>query len=225
MHVSLALSDNEVYCDAALAQSARQGEMAAFEELVRRHSVRIFRVAMHFANSREDAEDIVQDAFFKAFQHLNDFEGRAQFSTWLTRITINEALVRLRRSRRAPTISMDVETDEFSSLGERIADWRPNPEQSFSGSQLRDILQIGLASLPEEYRVVFLLRYVEGLPTADTAEVLGLSVTAVKTRLLRARIKLRKRLSPYFERGRIRSNFSFLAREFMRESQASPAVI
>jgi len=157
---------------------------------------------------REDAEEVVQDSFFKAFQHLRDFEERARFSTWLTRITVNAALVKLRSLRRAATISMDQEANEGSTLADKVADWKPNPEQLYSRTELREILQRALASLPHSYRVVFLLRDVEGVSVADTAEMLGLSVPDVKVRLFHARLKLREHLSRYFERGRIATELS-----------------
>jgi RNA polymerase sigma-70 factor (ECF subfamily) len=127
--------------DVALVYSAKQGDMAAFEEHIERHTAMIFRIAVHITGFREDAEDVVQDAFLKAFQNLHRFEERARFSTWLPRIAVNEALTKLRRSRRSPTISLDDDTDESISLGERIADWRPNTEQSYNGAQLRELLQ------------------------------------------------------------------------------------
>jgi RNA polymerase sigma-70 factor (ECF subfamily) len=194
--------------DVALVYSAKQGDMTAFEELIERHTAMIFRIAMNITGSREDAEDVVQDTFLKAFQHLRHFEERARFSTWLTRIAVNEALTKLRRSRRSQTISIDEEADESMSLGDRIADWRPNPEQSYNGAQLRALLQESLASLPDHYRVVFLLRDVEGLSIADTAGMLGLSVPNVKSRLLNARLKLRQGLSRHFERGAVTAGCS-----------------
>src|SRR3984957_12038823 len=112
--------------DLVLVHAAKQGHLAAFEQLVERYTTMIFRVSVHIMNSPEDAEEIVQDAFLKAFQHLHNFEERARFSTWLTRIAVDEALIRLRRSRRVPTVSM---ADHNSGpLVERIADWRRNPE-------------------------------------------------------------------------------------------------
>ena len=187
--------------DVALVHAAKQGDMAAFEELVKRHTAMIFRVAMHIMNSHEDAEEIVQDAFLKAFQHLHTFEERARFSTWLTRIAVNAALMKLRKLRRATTVSMDQEMEEGGTLADKVADWKPNPEQLYGRGELREILQRALASLPHAYRVVFLLRDVEGMPVAEIAETLGLSIPNVKARLFRARLKLRERLSEHFERG------------------------
>jgi RNA polymerase sigma-70 factor (ECF subfamily) len=187
--------------DVSLVCSAKQGDMVAFDELTKRYSPMIFRIAMRIAGSREDAEDVVQDAFLKAFLHLQGFEERSRFSTWLTRIAVNEALARLRRSRRGPTVSIDDRTDDSMSLGDRIADWKPNPEQHYNTFQLRKLLHEALFSLPDRQKVVFLLRDVEGLCITDTAEMLGLSVPNVKTRLLRAHLKLRRSLKPHIEHG------------------------
>jgi RNA polymerase sigma-70 factor, ECF subfamily len=187
--------------DVTLVDAAKQGDLAAFEQLVQRHTAMIFRVAMHIVACREDAEEVVQDAFFKAFQHLQDFEGRARFSTWLTRIAVNAALMRLRNLHRATTVSIDQEADEGGTLADKVADWKPNPEQLYGRTELREILQRALAALPHTYRIVFLLRDVEGVSVADTAEMLGLSIPSVKARLFRARLKLREYLSRYFARA------------------------
>lgn len=211
--------------DAALVYSAKQGDMAAFEELIKRHTAMIFRIAMHITGSHEDAEDVVQDAFLKAFHNLQRFEERSRFSTWLTRIAVNEALTKLRRSRRGQTISIDDEGDDSMSLGDRIADWRPNPEQDYNASQLWELLQEALASLPDHYRVVFLLRDVEGLSIADTAGMLGLSVPNVKSRLLNARLKLRQSLSRYFETGGATTAASLPHKQAIRKTRTVSAAI
>jgi RNA polymerase sigma-70 factor (ECF subfamily) len=209
--------------DLALVHAAKQGDMGAFEQLVERHTAMIFRVAMHIMNSREDAEDIVQDAFFKAFQHLQRFEERSRFSTWLTRIAVNVALMKLRSSRRATTVSFDQEVDEGSTVADKVADWKPNPEQLYSRTELREILQRALASLPHSYRVVFLLRDVEGVSILDTAEMLGLSVPNVKARLYRARLLLREHLSRYFERRRKARESKFPLKQIVCELRALAA--
>jgi RNA polymerase sigma-70 factor, ECF subfamily len=212
----------EIDEDLVLVHSAKEGDTSAFEQLIKRHTSTVFRVAMHLTSSREDAEDIVQDAFLKAFRGIQQFEGRARFSTWLTRIAVNESLVKLRGSRRAVTMSLDEETDDSGALADRVADWRPNPEQLYSTAELRAILQHALASLPPSYRVVFLLRDVEGLSIADTAEMLGLCVSNVKARLFRARLKLRKQLSKYFEKGEIATVTSLPLKQFLGELRTSP---
>jgi RNA polymerase sigma-70 factor (ECF subfamily) len=211
--------------DVALVHAAKQGDMAAFEQLVTRHTAMIFRVAMHILSSREDAEDIVQDAFLKVFQHLHRFEERSRFSTWLTRITVNAALMKLRSLRRTTTISMDQEADEGSTLADKVADWNPNPEQLYSRTELREILHRALASLPHSYRVVFLLRDVEGVSVADTAEMLELSIPNVKARLFRARLKLREQLSRYFQRGKNATESKVPLNQIVSELRAVAAAL
>ena len=185
----------------ALVQAARAGDIAAFEELVRRYERNVFRIAQHITQNREDAEDVVQDAFLKAYQNLNQFQGNSKFYTWLVRIAVNEALMKLRRRKSSKTVSMDqeVETDE-GTMPREVADWSPNPEQLYDQSELRDILGRTIQGLPASFRTVFVLRDVEGLSTEETAEMLDLSVPAVKSRLLRARLQLRERLNKYFRR-------------------------
>jgi RNA polymerase sigma-70 factor (ECF subfamily) len=191
-------SDPEI----ALVRSAKQGDVTAFEELVRRYTHTLFRVAKQITRSGEDAEEVVQEAFLKAFTHLDTFEERSRFSTWLTRIVVNTALTRIRDPHTARTVSIDVDwEDENSSPSQEIADWRPGPEQIFGRSELADILRRSLESLPQSYGSVFLLRDIEGFSITETAEVLGLTAAAVKTRLLRARLQLRERLSQHFAAG------------------------
>ena len=184
-----------------LVQAAKRGDDSAFEELVRRYDRNVFRIAQHITQNREDAEDVVQDAFLKAFQNLEQFQGQSKFYTWLVRIAVNEALMKLRRRRPERTVSLDEEVKtEDDSLPREVADWSPNPEQQYSQAELRDILTRTIQGLPPGFRTVFVLRDVEGLSTEETAEALDLSIPAVKSRLLRARLQLRERLSRFFQR-------------------------
>jgi RNA polymerase sigma-70 factor (ECF subfamily) len=192
----------EIHPDVALVERARAGDAAAFEVLIKQYERQIFRTALHITQNREDAEDITQDVFFKAFQKLDQFQGNSKFSTWLVRIAVNESLMRLRKRKTSKTVSMDqdVETNE-GSIPRDFAEWRPNPEQNYSQSELAEILRKTIAGLPPGFRTVFTLRDIENLSTEETAEALGLSVPAVKSRLLRARLQLRERLSRYFRKG------------------------
>jgi RNA polymerase sigma-70 factor (ECF subfamily) len=185
----------------ALVESAKKGDIGAFEELVKRYDRNVFRIAQHITQNREDAEDVVQDAFLKAYGNLAQFQGQSKFYTWLVRIAVNEALMKLRRRRPERTVSLDqdVETDE-DTIPREVADWSPNPEQQYNQAELRDLLQRTIQGLPAGFRTVFVLRDVEGLSTEETAEALGLSIPAVKSRLLRARLQLRERLNKYFKR-------------------------
>jgi len=189
----------EIHPDVALVERARSGDSTAFEQLVRQYDRQIFRVAQHITQNREDAEDITQDTFFKAFQKLDQFQGNSKFSTWLVRIAVNESLMRLRKRKTSKTVSMDqdVQTEE-GSIPRDFAEWRPNPEQLYGNSELSDILRKTIQGLPPGFRTVFTLRDIENLSTEETAEALKLSVPAVKSRLLRARLQLRERLSRYF---------------------------
>ncbi len=191
----------EVHPDVALVDRARHGDAAAFETLVRQYDRPIFRVAQHITQNREDAEDIVQDVFMKAYNKLEQFQGNSKFSTWLTRIAVNESLMRLRKRKTSRTVSMDqdVQTEE-GSIPRDFADWTPDPEQQFNQAELGEILKKTIAGLSPGFRTVFTLRDIENLSTEETAQALGLSVPAVKSRLLRARLQLRERLSRYLKR-------------------------
>ena len=187
--------------ESVLVDAARNGDVGAFEQLVRRYDRNVFRIAQHITQNREDAEDVVQDAFLKAFQNLGQFQGQSKFYTWLVRIAVNEALMRLRRRRPERMVSLDedVKTEE-DSMPREVADWSPNPEQLYSQAELKDILGKTIQGLPPGFRTVFVLRDVEGLSTEETAESLSLSIPAVKSRLLRARLQLRERLNKFFKR-------------------------
>jgi RNA polymerase sigma-70 factor, ECF subfamily len=195
----------------ALVDAAKKGDIKAFEELVRRYDRNVFRIAQHITQNREDAEDVVQDAFLKAYGNLAQFQGQSKFYTWLVRIAVNEALMKLRRRRPERTVSLDqdVETDE-DTIPREVADWSPNPEQQYNQAELRELLQKTIQGLPSGFRTVFVLRDVEGLSTEETAEALGLSIPAVKSRLLRARLQLRERLNKYFKRRTTESRSELL---------------
>ena len=185
----------------ALVRAAKAGDDKAFEELVRRYDRNVFRIAQHITQNREDAEDVVQDAFLKAYGNLNQFQEQSKFYTWLVRIAVNEALMKLRRRRPERTVSLDEEVKtEDDSVPREVADWSPNPEQMYNQAELREILTRTIQGLPAGFRTVFVLRDVEGLSTEETAQALELSIPAVKSRLLRARLQLRERLSRYFQK-------------------------
>ena len=181
-----------------LVTAAKAGDAAAFDELVNRYEKKIFRLTMNITRNREDAEDAMQDAFMKAFSHLDRFQEDSRFYTWLVRIAANEALMRLRK-RRPNQFSLDepIESDD-DFIPQQIEDWGPSPEQRFAQTEMRDILRGVIEELAPDFRVVFLLRDVEGLSTEETAETVGISEAAVKSRLLRARLKLRQKLDRHF---------------------------
>jgi RNA polymerase sigma-70 factor, ECF subfamily len=184
-----------------LVAAAKSGDAAAFEELVNRYERKIFRLTMNITRNREDAEDAMQDAFMKAYAHLDSFQEDSRFYTWLVRIAANEALMRLRK-RRPNQVSLDepIEGDD-DLIPREIEDWGPSPEQRYAQSEMHEILSQVIDQLEPDFRVVFVLRDVEGLSTEETAAAMGISVPAVKSRLLRARLKLRQKLNRYFRRG------------------------
>jgi RNA polymerase sigma-70 factor, ECF subfamily len=187
--------------EAPTVAAAKAGDASCFEELVRRNKAKVFRLALGITGNQEDAEDAMQEAFIKAYQHLGKFRGDSLFSTWLTRIAVNEALQKLRK-RRPHQISLDDSPDTIESLvpGD-IQPWEPSPEQRYAQTELREIISKVIGELRPAYRVVLLLRDVEGLSSVETAQSLGLSVPAVKTRLLRGRLMLRSKLDKYFRKG------------------------
>jgi RNA polymerase sigma-70 factor (ECF subfamily) len=185
-----------------LVAAAKSGDVTAFEELVSRYERKIFRLTMNITRNREDAEDAMQDAFLKSYSHLKTFQGDSRFYTWLVRIAANEALMRLRK-RRPNQFSLDepIEGDD-DLIPRELQDWGPGPEQRFAQTEMREILSSVIDGLEPDYRVVFVLRDIEELSTEETAASLGISVPAVKSRLLRARLKLREKLGRYFQKGR-----------------------
>ncbi len=191
----------EIDEEAAVVAQARLGNANAFNELLRRYERKIFRLALHITQNREDAEDVLQEAFLKAFEHLDQFQGQSKFYTWIVRIAVNQALMKLRKRKSDRSVSLDdtVDTGEDNIVRE-IAAWDENPEQQFSREELNRILTSAVDGLAPIYRAVFVLRDIDGLSTEEAAEALELSVPAVKSRLLRARLQLREKLTRYFKR-------------------------
>src|ERR1700688_1876910 len=187
--------------ESILVAQAREGDTQAFAELVRRYEAKIFRLAQHITQNREDAEDVLQETFLKAYEHLNQFQGNSKFYNLIGRIAGNQALMKLRKRKSDKTVSMDegIDTGEDVVVRE-IAAWDENPEQRYSREELSEILNSAVESLAPAYRTVFVLRDVEDLSTEETAEALDLSIPAVKSRLLRARLQLRERLNRYFQK-------------------------
>ena len=195
--------------DSVLVERVRAGEREAFSELVERHARKVFRLARHITKNDDDASDVLQDAFLKAYSRLDQFHGDAKFYTWLVRIAVNEALMRLRKRKGDRTVSLDqnVETED-GSMPREVADGGEDPEQAYGREETRRILERAIDSLADTYRSVFVLRDVEGFTTEETSEMLELSISAVKSRLLRARLQLRDKLRRRFkEDGREAKNY------------------
>ena len=194
---------NEAAPDAdeqALLERLRAGENAAFEELIRAHGGRLLTVARRFLPVEEDAHDAVQEAFASAFRSIGGFEGNARLSTWLHRIVVNAALMKLRTRRRKPEQSIEELLPGFLENGhlERPASpWRKSALEGLERDELRVLIHEKIQALPESYRNVLLLRDIEELDTQETAELMGISRGAVKTRLHRARLALRELLEPH----------------------------
>lgn len=168
------------------------GETALYEILMRRYNQRLYRVARSILRNDGDAEDVMQEAYVRAYEHLNQFAGQAKFSTWLTKIAVYEALGRLRRQGRTENLDSVLDSDRHV-MARMTSDTR-DPERQAYDHELRIVLEGAIDSLPETYRLVFMLRSVEGMSVADTAGCLDIGVEAVKTRLHRARSLLRKDL-------------------------------
>jgi RNA polymerase sigma-70 factor (ECF subfamily) len=191
--------------DEELVARARQKDFAAFEELLDRYEDKVFRLAYRFVRNETEAKEILQDTFLSIWRKLDTFKGDAQFSSWVYRVAANAALMRLRAQRRHPEISTEElpigyldRVGQLPAVGEN---WAKRPDDQLQSEELRRHIQAAVDALPELYRTIFLIRDVEGLSTEETAEVLGISVPTVKTRLHRARIALRDAIGHYFDKS------------------------
>lgn len=173
--------------DEELVVRVRAGERQLFELLMRRHNQRVFRAARAIVRRDDEAEDIMQDAYVRAYAHLDDFKGEASFSTWVTRIAVHEALARVRRERRFASFDVHVH-------GLTATPSESSPEQQVSDAELRIVLDRAIDKLPDEFRLAFVLRTVEQMSGAEAADVLGIPEQTIKTRLFRARVRLQRDL-------------------------------
>lgn len=193
-----------------LIARARQGDGQAFTLLVNRYERKIFRLAKHITQNVEDAEDVLQDTFLKAYEHLDGFQEQSKLYTWLVRIAVNESLMKLRKRRTGKLLSLDEDIDTGEEkVAREIAVWDDNPEQRYSHEEMQAILRQAIDGLAPIFRTVFVLRDVDELSTEEAAEALGISVPAVKSRLLRARLQLRDKLTKFFKR-KVENAFSYL---------------
>lgn len=180
-----------VLSDELVVSRVLAGQTALFEVLMRRHNERLYRAARSIVKNESEAEDVMQQAYVNAYSHLRQFDGRSMFSTWLTRIAVHEALARVRR--RGRYINMDPENDSTLKFPAPVAS-TPDPERLAFSGELGALMETAIDRLPDGAREVFILRQVEGMDTADVADVLGVSEAVVKTRLSRARATLRRDL-------------------------------
>jgi RNA polymerase sigma-70 factor (ECF subfamily) len=180
-------------------EALQAGDRVEFARLVDAYSTQIYRLALKMLADEQDAEDVLQNTFMKALQSIKKFEGRSSLSTWLYRIAVNEALMALRRHKPTVSVAMDYEDDENEiQHPTQFTDWCCLPEKDLLSAEAKKHLDKAIQRLPEKLRVVFLLRDVEGLSIRETSEALDLTETAIKTRLLRARLNLREQLSSYY---------------------------
>jgi RNA polymerase sigma-70 factor (ECF subfamily) len=180
--------------DVQLVQLCQSGDQLAFGELIRRHQTSAMKVALSIVRDKLDAEDEVQNAFWKAYQHINQFQQDAKFSTWLTRIVVNQCLMKLRQARRVKFAYLDDAQPGEELLTFELKDFRQGPEQLLGQTEVAKVLQHEIRRTPPLLRNVFLLRDVEHRPMPEVAQQLGISVAAAKSRLLRARAELRERM-------------------------------
>jgi RNA polymerase sigma-70 factor (ECF subfamily) len=181
-------------------EALRAGDRSEFAKLVDTFSGPLYRLALKMLGNPSDAEDALQNTFLKAFQHLNEFEGRSSLSTWLYRIASNEALMLLRKRRPEITFTDVIPEDEDDRINDPVqfADWGRLPEEELLANEARAAMDRAVLHLPDTLRIVFVLRDIENLSILETSQALGLSETAVKTRLLRARLRLREEMSSYY---------------------------
>jgi RNA polymerase sigma-70 factor (ECF subfamily) len=180
-------------------EALQAGDRVEFARLVDAYSTQIYRLALKMLGAEQDAEDVLQNTFMKALQSIGNFEGRSSLSTWLYRIAVNEALMSLRRQKPTIPVAMEYEDDDDEiQHPTQFTDWCCLPEEELLSEESKKHLDEAIRRLPEKLRVVFLLRDIEGLSIHETSEALGLTETAVKTRLLRARLNLREQLSLYY---------------------------
>jgi RNA polymerase sigma-70 factor (ECF subfamily) len=184
----------ETLSDEEIVYRVRAGETALYEVIMRRYNQRLYRIARAILHNDSEAEDVMQDAYVRAYQHLDQFAARAPFATWLTRIAVHEALARLRGRNRIQSLD---DTEDNGDQSMQIPSKSPDPEQSASGAQLRGLLEEAVLDLPEHYRIVIMLRDIEELSTAETADALDLTEHNVKIRLHRGHGMIRSWL---FER-------------------------
>jgi RNA polymerase sigma-70 factor (ECF subfamily) len=187
--------------DSELVRRTKAGDPDAFDRLVERHASKVYALCLKMLGNPEDAEDCLQEVFVKAYQAMKDFREESRFSTWIYRIAYNAALMRIRK-KKLDTVSLDAPVEVGGdTMPRQVVDWTTDPSSQLMNEELSSVLNQHLNLMHPDNRIVFLLRDVQGLSTDDTANVLGLSVPAVKSRLHRARLFLRERLSDYFAHG------------------------
>jgi len=186
----------------ALVKDFQAGNLDAYDKIVELYQKRIYALSFNLMRNQMDAQDVAQEVLLTLFKKIHTFQGKSAFSSWVYRITLNSSYMKLRSKKKEPKISIDELLPSFNNTGfqqEKIQDWSENTESLLFTNETREIINKAVGLLPEKEKVVFLLRDVEGLSTEKVSEVLDLTIPAVKSRLHRARLFLRKKLSGYFE--------------------------
>ena len=186
----------------ALVRDLQNGNLEAYDKIVSIYQKKIYGLSFNLTRNQMDAQDVTQEVLLTLFRKINLFQGKSAFSSWVYRITVNACYMRLRNKKKEPNVSIDELMPSFNSAGfqqEKIQDWSENTESLIFTNETRNVINKAVDLLPEKEKVVFLLRDVEGLSSEKTGEILDLTVSAVKSRLHRARLFLRKKLSNYFE--------------------------
>jgi RNA polymerase sigma-70 factor (ECF subfamily) len=185
--------------DTQLVEKVRQGSMEAFEEIISRYESKVYNLAMRFCRNQEDAEEVLQDVFSTIYSKLDGFRGQSQFSSWMYRIIVNAAFMKLRKRKQSHTISLeDLAPQVRQSCLEQDNPVLHRSDTITQNNELRKTLDAAIGRLPSQYRAVFILRDVDGLSNQEVSEILGLSIPAVKSRLHRSRLMLRRRLQRYY---------------------------
>jgi RNA polymerase sigma-70 factor, ECF subfamily len=199
--------DDALASESELLRGLRAGEAEAYRQLLELHSANVYNVAFKLLGDEQEAEDVLQETFLSAFEAIDGFQGRSKLSTWLYRIAYNASLMRLRKRSQMTSFSLDVPPPGMDPDGDgahvprHLVDWSSVPDDQLLTAEAREVMDRAIAELPETLRATFILRDIQGLSGSETAEVLGITVPTVKTRLHRARLWLRDRLSGYFQEG------------------------
>ncbi|HEY79845.1 MAG TPA: sigma-70 family RNA polymerase sigma factor [Anaerolineae bacterium] len=192
--------DLDIYPDeASLVEALKRGDPEACACMVKQYAPRVYAVAIRMLNDPDDAEEVLQETFISACKNIQKFEERSALGTWLHRIATNAALMHLRkRKHREVSLDEPIEVQAGDDIYREIQDWTLAPDDHAMNSEVRDVLEKAISELPETLRTVFILREIEGYSTEETAQILGISISAAKVRLHRARLRLRQILTPYF---------------------------
>ncbi len=197
MHTQIAVNEHPKLKDSELVQLSLNGDREAFGELIQRHWRKCVDVACYFLRNRDDAEDQAQNAVMRAFEHLNQYQGEAEFSTWLARIVANQCLMLMRVRRRARFVYIDEPISGQKTVPFQLPSSEPDPEGELAYAQLTEVLRSEVGRIPRLMRNVMVLRDIQGLPMSDVAGQLGITVSAAKSRLVRARTELRSRMTKH----------------------------